>query len=321
MATNQHSEASAPIQQTNTITRREALTRAAAGAGAIAVAATLGQVPGAYAAGKSLNVGAKDFTEDQLVAHMYTLLLEQAGFSVTEKFNLPTAIAHQSLLKGDIDLYPEYTGTGLEVILKGTAPHTQPAYYKAAAAGYEKQFKLTWLNPSPMNDTQGIATTQAVAKQYGLKTISDLAKQASKLRFIANVEFLGRPDGLPGLKKIYGDFNFKALIKVASPGLRYAALQQGRGDVVVAYTTDGLIAGDRLIVLVDDKGYAPPDQIAPVVRDDTLKANPQIKTILNGLAPKITSSIIAGLNYQVDGQHKDLPTVAKTFLQQQGLLK
>jgi osmoprotectant transport system substrate-binding protein len=241
---------------------------------------------------------------------------------VSEHFNLPTAIAHQALVKGDIDLYPEYTGTGLEVILKGSAPHTAAAYYRAVAAGYEKQFHLTWLAPAPMNDTQGLATTQAISKQYGIKTISQMVKQASKLRFVVNSEFLTRPDGLPGLKKVYGNFSFKSQVVVAGAGsLRYAALMQGRGDVVVAFTTDGLIAGDHLVVLQDDKGYAPPDNVAPVVRDSALRSYPQIKATLNKLAPKLTSPAITALNYKVDGQHQDLPTVAKTFLRQQGLLK
>jgi osmoprotectant transport system substrate-binding protein len=314
-------------QGATSLTRRDALIKAAAGGLAVTVALrtapeVLASAPASPATAGSLKVGAKDFTEDQLIGHMYTLLLEQAGFSVSEHFNLPTAIAHQALVKGDIDMYPEYTGTGLEVILKGSAPHTSVAYYKAAAAGYEKQFHLTWLSPAPMNDTQGLATTQAISKQYGIKTISDMVKQASKLRFIVNSEFLTRPDGLPGLKKADGNFSFRSQVVVAGAGsLRYAALTQGRGDVVVAFTTDGLIAGDHLVVLQDDKGYAPPDNVAPVVRDIVLKSNPQIKATLNKLAPKLTSSAITSLNYKVDGQHEDLPTVAKTFLQQQGLLK
>lgn len=307
--------------------RREFLVRAAAGG--IASAALLHSLPIALAAepaarpsATSLNVGAKDFTEDQLVGHMYTLLLQQAGFSVNEHFNLPTAIAHAALVKGDIDLYPEYTGTGLEVILKGSAPHTALAYYKAVAAGYEKRFKLTWLTPAPMNDTQGLATTQAISRQYGIRTISDMVKQASKLRFVVNSEFLTRADGLPGLKHVYGNFSFKSQVVVAGAGsLRYAALEQGRGDVVVAFTTDGLIAGDKLVVLKDDRGYAPPDNLAPVVRDSVLKQNPRIAGILNKLAPKLTSAAVSSLNYKVDGQHQDLPTVARDFLRQQGLLK
>ena len=276
----------------------------------------------ASAATKSVKVGAKDFTEDQLVAHMYTLLLQQSGFTVSEHFNLPTAIAHSSLVRGDIDLYPEYTGTGLVDILKSTAPNDPATYYKLVVAGYQKKFKLTWLDAAPMNDTQGLATTKSISQKYGVKTMSDMARQASKLRFIANSEFLTRPDGLPGLKKVYGNFAFKSTHIVAGAGsLRYAALRGGLGDIVVAFTTDGPIVADHLVLLQDDKHYAPPDNLAPVVRDDTLARYPEIKATLNKLAPKLTTTAVQEMNYQVDGQHMDLPTVAKTFLQQQGLLK
>ncbi|MDB5075440.1 MAG: opuCC [Chloroflexi bacterium] len=311
------------------LSRREALIRVTLGAGALTAAGTLGAVPGALAAATerptaapSLNVGAKDFTEDQLIGHMYTLLLQQAGFSVTEHFNLPTSIAHSSLVRGDIDLYPEYTGTGLVVILKSTAPNNDAAFYKAVAAGYQQRFHITWLKPSPMNDTQGLATTQAVSKKFGFTTISGMVKQAPQLRAIMNSEFLNRPDGLPGLKRVYGNFTFKSQVIVAGAGsLRYAALTAGRGDVVVAFTTDGPIVGDHLVLLVDDKHYAPPDQVAPVVRDSVLQKYPQISSALNKLAPTLTTTAITNLNYQVDGLHKDLATVAKTFLQQHGLLK
>jgi len=109
---------------------------------------------------------------------------------------------------------------------------------------------------------------------------------------------------------------------VAGAGsLRYAALRGGLGDIVVAFTTDGPIVADHLLLLQDDKHYAPPDNLAPVVRDDTLARYPEIKATLNKLAPKLTTTAVQEMNYQVDGQHMDLPTVAKTFLQQQGLLK
>ena len=171
------------------LSRRAILARVARGAGALAAAAAFPTLRAAQAesdlATRTIKVGAKDFTEDQLIAHMYSLLLQQAGIPVSEHFNLPTAIAHQSLVRGDIDLYPEYTGTGLEVILKETTvSHNAITYFNTVAKGYQQRFHLTWLQPSPMNDTQGLATTQAIARKYGLKTISDMVKQAAKLRFM-----------------------------------------------------------------------------------------------------------------------------------------
>ena len=124
-----------------------------------------------------VRIGSKDFTEAILVAELYAQVLERAGFTVERKFNLgATPIAHEALLKGDIDLYPEYTSTGLQEVLKDTNRYDDAAaILDAVRNGYEEQFQLTWLDASPFNNTNVFATTPAIAQQYGLKTISDLA--------------------------------------------------------------------------------------------------------------------------------------------------
>jgi len=314
------------------LSRRDILTRAAAGAATIIAASTMPGAVQAFAAerdarpaAKTLTIGAKDFSESQIVAYMYQLLLQQAGVPVngTLKLNLPSDRATPALQRGDIDIFPEYTGTGVNNILgKTNVPHNAQAYFQAAKAGYQSKFKLTWLTYSPMNDAQGFATTQAVAKQYGLKSLTDVWKNASKLRLIVAEEYLNRADGLQGADKIYGQATFKQIVKIAGAGsLRYQALLSGKGDVVEAFTTDGVISGENLVVLSDPKGYALPDNLAPVVRDDALSSYPKIATVLNGLAPKITSAAITALNYQADVKGKNVQTLARTFLQQQGLLK
>ena len=155
--------------QTATLSRREALTRAAAGAATLAAATALPAIPEALAgapavhvARKTLTIGAKDFSENQIVAYMYLLLLQKARIPVNGdiKKNLTSFIATPALQRGDIDIFPEYTGTGLEAVLKEKAPHNAAAYYAAVKEGYQKKFKLTWLPYYPMNDTQGFATTQ-----------------------------------------------------------------------------------------------------------------------------------------------------------------
>src|SRR5207248_3710192 len=170
------------------------------------------------------------------------------------KRNLTSFIATPALQKGDIDIFPEYTGTGLEAVLKEKAPHNAAAYYTAVKEGYQKKFGLTWLDYYPMNDTQGFATTQAFAKKYGIKTIADMVKHASNVRLIVTTEYLSRADGLPGVKRVYGDFTPKELVKINGAGsLRYKALLSGRGDVVGAFTTDAAIVGNHLVVLGDAK--------------------------------------------------------------------
>jgi len=272
------------------------------------------------APGGPIQIGSKDFTEAIVVAEMYAQLLEQAGFTVERKFNLgATPIAHEALVKGDIDLYPEYTSTGLQEVLKNTERFgDSAAILDAVRAGYEEQFQLTWLDASPFNNTNVFATTAAIAEQYGLATYSDLAANAASLRLGGPAEFPDRVD-TQGLDETYGGFvtNFAEFKPLGTGALRYDALQAGEVDVIVAFGTDGRIAGDQLDVLQDDKSFYPIYNIAPVVRMDTLEANPTIAAALNTVAPLLTDEVMAGLNYQVDGPEKLEPeAVIRAFLEQ-----
>ena len=270
----------------------------------------------------TVTVGSKDFTEEFIVAEMYAQLLENAGFTVTRKLNLGgTPIAQAAIVKGDIDLYPEYTSTGLLTVLKLPSMQDPMQIFSTVKSGYEQQFKLTWLTASPFNDTQALAMTQATADKYGVKTYSDLAAKADQLVLGGPAEFLSREDGLPGLQKAYGGFKFKDTKQLGTGSLRYQALLDGQIDVVVSFGTDGQINGDHLALIQDDKSFYPIYNIAPVVRMDTLQKYPQIATVLNKLAPYLTDAVMSGLNWQVDGPSKLEPAaVAKAFLQQNGLL-
>jgi osmoprotectant transport system substrate-binding protein len=277
---------------------------------------------GGGASGTPIKVGSKDFTEEYIVGEMYALLLENAGFTVERKHNLGgTPVAHEALIKGDIDLYPEYTSTGLLTVLK-QSPIQDPKQILATVKGeYEKQFKLTWLEPSPFNDTNGLATSREVADKYGIKTYSDLATKAPELRLGGPAEFAEREDGIKGLQQTYGGFQFKEFKQLGTGPLRYDGLKNGEVDVVVVFTTDARIAADNLVVLQDDKTFYPIYNVAPVVRQDTLEKNPAIAEALNKLAPLLTDEVITGLNAQVDIEKKEFAAVAKAFLEQSGLLK
>lgn len=292
--------------------------------------ATQNSVPSATApesspsgASGTIKVGSKDFTEEFVVAEMYAQLLEHAGFKVERKINLGgTPIAQTAIISGDIDLYPEYTSTGLLTVLKLPPEKDPQKIYDAVKAGYEQQFKLTWLKPSPFNDTQALAMTKEKADQLGIKTFSDLSQKASTLVLGGPAEFLEREDGLKALQATYGGFNFKDVKQLGTGSLRYQALLGGQIDAVVAFSTDGEIAGDNLALLQDDKGLYPIYNIAPVVRQDTLQKYPQIATVLDSLAPLLTDQVMSQLNWQVDGPTKKEPAeVARTFLQQNGLLE
>lgn len=268
-----------------------------------------------------VRIGSKDFTEEFIVGNMYALLLEANGIPVERKLNLGgTPVLQQALVSNQVDIYPEYTGTGLLTVLKLPSNTSREQVYNTVRDQYKKQFNLAWLTPAPMNNTQALAMKEDVAAAKGIKTISDMVAQADQLTMIGPPEFEQREDGLPGLSKAYGDFKLKAYIPV-DPGLRYEGLMNGQADVVVAFGTDGQIAADNLVLLQDDKGLFPPYQIAPVARQQALDANPKIAELLNKLAPLLTDDTMQQLNFEVDGNKREPADVAKEFLQQNGLIK
>lgn len=268
----------------------------------------------------TLAVGSKNFTEELLLGEMYARLLEHAGIAVDRKLNLGgTQIAMASLQRGDIALYPEYTGTALLTELQLSPIHDRAQAYGTVKREYAQRFKLVWLDPAPMNDTQALATTAATAQRLQLFSLSDCARLAPQLRLGAVPEFTDRPDGLPGLQRFYGGFRF-ASIKLIDIGLKYKALLQNQVDVVVAFGTDGQISADRLVVLKDDRRFFPPYQVAPVVRADVLARQPVIAPTLNRLAPLLTDQVMQGLNWRVDGGHEEPADVAADFLGTAGLV-
>lgn len=282
--------------------------------------------PAAQTNQRKVVVSSKNFTEAVLVGEMYAQVLENAGIPIERKMNLGgTDVAHAALEKGGaadgIDLYPEYTGTGLLAVLKGEPNPDPQAVYDTVKQGYADKFKLTWLERSPMNDTQAVITTQEVSDSKGIKTLQDLCDKAGELTMIARAEFKDRADALPALQRIYGGCEFKELKAVESGDLVFAALLNGQADVAASDSTAGPIAGNNLVLLEDPKGYGGPYNIAPVVRDDVLALYPKIADTLNDLSPKITTEEIARLNWEVDGKKREVEDVAKEFLTAQGLLK
>ncbi|HBB36356.1 MAG TPA: quaternary ammonium transporter [Cyanobacteria bacterium UBA8803] len=272
-------------------------------------------------AGEAIKIGSKDFTEQFILGEMYALLVENKGFKVERKLNLGgTPVAQAGLENGQIDLYPEYTGTALLTVLKLPASSDPQQVYQTVADAYKQKFNLVWLNPAPMNNTQALVMTQESTQKYGITTISDMVAQASKLAMIGPPEFEVREDGLPGLKKAYGDFKLKKFMP-ADPGLRYQTLNKGQADVAVGFGTDGEISAFKLVVLKDDKALFPPYQVAPVIRQEVLEKKPGISDALNALAPKLTTETMQRLNYEVSGKQREPAEVAKEFLIQEGLVK
>jgi osmoprotectant transport system substrate-binding protein len=224
------------------------------------------------------------------------LVLRSAGFDVTEKARLGTNdIVHNAILSGQIDLYPEFTATGL-ARLKLKTTHDDRRDYDLVRAGYQQRFHITWLAMSPLNDTYGICTTQAGADKLGTK-ISGLAAAARRLTVASPPDGTSDPNVLPGMKGAYG-FAF-GRVTVLDEALTFPAVQQGRAEINVCYTTSALIAKNHFVLLDDDHHLFPIYHPAPIVRDAVLAKWPDIATALNRLAPKLTSEVSRQLQLQV----------------------
>lgn len=269
---------------------------------------------------QTVKVGSKNFTEQFIVAEIYAQALEHGGFKVERKINLGgTLIAHKALTGGDIDLYPEYTGTALVAVVKGDVVSDPKAVLDQVNAFYQKEFKLTWLTPTKVNNGYAIIVRPDTAAKDKLTTLSSAVGAAKGLVIGAGPEFADRKDGLPGLKATYG-LEFKEFKQFAKLGLRYDALAAKQIDVANGFATDWQIAESKLVVLDDDKGLFP-YYLAPVVREDTLKANPKIADILNKVSVELDTDTMRRLNAEVERDKDEPDTVAKKWLTAKGLLK
>jgi len=266
-------------------------------------------------------IGSKNFTEQIIMGNMLATLVEKnTDLKVDRKLNLGgTDVAFNALKSGDIDMYVEYTGTGLVNILKKPTQNNSDAVYNEVKKDFKEKYNLDWLEPIGFNNTYTLAISPSVEEKYHPKTISDLKKISSNLVLGSTMEFTERPDGYPGLKKTY-NIKFKS-VKGMDSGLRYPAIEKGDVDVIDAFSTDGMLKAYNLTVLKDDKNFFPPYYAAPLVRDDTLKKYPELKDVLNKLAGQINDETMRELNYKVDKLGEDPKTVADDFLKSKGLIK
>lgn len=265
-------------------------------------------------------VGSKGFTEQLILGNMIALLMENDGFKVDRKVGLGgTVICHEAIVRGDINIYVEYTGTGLTTILKKPVEKDPEQVYQIVKKDYEERFKLSWLKPWGFNNTYCIVMRKDDADRLNVKKVSDLKPLAKDLIFGGTIEFLARPDGVPGLTKAY-DLKFKDQ-KGMDPGLVYKAIAEKQVDVISGFATDGRIPAFGLVVLEDDIKFFPPYYAAPVVRNELLTKAPKTADILNKLAGKISDITMATLNYTVDGKKEPAENVARDYLKNQGLIK
>lgn len=263
----------------------------------------------------AIRVGSKDFTESLIVSEIYALALEDAGYSVERKQNIAGSVVHTAITSDEIDLYPEYTGTGLLSVLQMDMMSDPDEVYNTVKDAYEEQFQITWLDSTAVNNRQGIAIRADVAEQYNIYTMSDLQREAEHVRFCSQGEFEYREDGIPGLEKAYGPYKF-ADINVYDSGIKYQILEQNEEDACPGYSTDAQLADkEKFTYLDDDKNFWPPYYLAPIVRDDVLEAHPEIAEILNAVSAKLDTETMISLNAKVDIDQMEYEEVAKEFFE------
>ena len=269
-------------------------------------------------------VGCKNFTEQIILGELIAQQIEnKIHLPVERRFYLGgTYIAHQSVLAGRIDIYPEYTGTALTAILKEPSPagagSNPKLVFDRVKSEYEGHFHLTLGPPFGFDDTFAIEIRGEDARRLHLQTISQAAADTPQWRAGFGYEFMERPDGYKGLVSIYG-LRFAAPPRIMDLGLLIRALKDRQVDVIAGNMTDGLIPALDLFVLEDDKHYFPPYEAVPVIRQQTLAEHPEVRVALDELAGKISDSEMRDLNYQVDGQKRDVKEVVKEFLSSKGL--
>lgn len=262
--------------------------------------------------------------EPEILINMYKELIEedQPQVKVQLKPNFGgTTFLYKALQRGDIDLYPEFTGTILQTISqhKVAVDHNPQAAYQKAKQVVARQDGFIYLKPMRYQNGYALAVRAETAKNQHLRTLSQLVKQAPRETAAFDPDFYQSADGYPGLKKAYG-LNLMA-VNMMEPSLKYDALKQGQVDVIDAYTTDPQLKVDNLVALEDDQHFFPPYQGAPLVRPELLAKFPRVKTSLNRLANRITTDEMIDMNYQVTVQHRKPAQVAHTYLVQHHLLK
>ena len=268
-------------------------------------------------------VASKPFGESYLLCEMFAQLLEARGIRVDRRPGLgATEIAFAALRTGAIDVYPEYTGTGLLAILRDTLTGAQRAdprlVYAHVARASAERWGVRWLPPLGFENTYAIAVRRETAAREGLRTLGDLARAGGRLRAGFTSDFIGRADGLPGLARAYG----LALrdVRPLAPAVKYGALASGAVDVIDGYSTDGLLARYDLVTLTDDRRFFPPYEAAAVVGAALARERPDAVAALTLLSGRLTEAHMRALNRRVEVDGEDVGRVAADALGALGLV-
>lgn len=271
-----------------------------------------------------ITVGSKNFTEQVILGELYSQKLEAEGYDVNKRLDLGNVtVLDKALQSGEIDMYPEYTGTALVTALgyEGEQFDSPEGTYDKTEELYEERDPAaTMLEQASFNNTYGIAVRRDVAEEYNLETLEDLAEASQNLVLASFSEFQQREDGFPNIKESYSNTNFQEISIVNDLGLRYQALQQGDADVAIGFTTDGQLRSDDLVVVEDEKNIWPYYHPAPVIKQEFLNNNEGVQEPINAVTESLDLETMQTLNGRVDLDNEDPATVAEEHLQEAGLL-
>jgi osmoprotectant transport system permease protein len=265
-----------------------------------------------------VRVGSKDFTESVILAELLAQLLEARGLSVERRFELGGNLCHDALVAGQIDSYPEYTGTSFTAILKHQ-PVTDPrAVYDQVKREYAERFAVETSPPLGFSNDFAILVRGRDARAFNLRTISDAAPHAREWRAGFGQDFMSRPDGYEGFARAY-DLRFGSRPREMDLSLTYRALAAGEVDIIAGNSTDGLISALDLTQLTDDRHYFPPYEAVFLTRRDALQRAGALREVLQKLGGAISTEEMRRLNYEVDGGKRAPAEVVREWRQRKGL--
>lgn len=267
----------------------------------------------------TITIGSKNFTESRVLATLFEVMIEENSELKAEVKEFGgSQLAFAAIENRDIDVYPEYTGTGYTVMLEKEAISDADETYEIVKNEFEKNYNLIWLGQLGFNNTYTLTVRQEMADELGLETYSDLLEYDQDLILGTTFEFMERPDGYPGLQEVYG-FEFKKHDGF-DPGLTYSSVQNENVDVIDAFSTDGRIPAFDLVSLEDDKNFFPPYYAAPLVNGESLEKHPEIEEILSQLEGQISDEEMRQINYRVDEEGATEEQAAREFLESKGLI-
>jgi glycine betaine/choline ABC-type transport system substrate-binding protein len=288
----------------------------------VAVLMMMVLIAGCQTQEKKVVIASKPMAESYILAEMLGQLIE-ANTDIAVEYKLGigggTSNIQPAMEAGEIDMYPEYSGTGWLFVLKNDLVRDPEELFEGVSQEYMEKYNFKWLDRYGFNDTYALSIDQKKAEENNIETYSDLAAQSPSFIFGAEYDFYEREDGYPGLVETYG-FDFKET-KELDIGLKYKAIGEGEVDVINNFSTDGLLKEYNLKVLKDDKNFFPAYQAATVIRQETLDKYPELEDVLNKLAGQISDEEMQQMNYYVEKENRDAKDVANEFLKEKSILE